>query len=227
MERNSHIQNELNELSKVLSNIPFVPTYTVPKGYFNTITNTIILLSQKNNTYTIPPQYFDTLSNSIVTKIKNETNELTDVAPTLASLAKVNVYSTPTTYFNTIQVPNRTTAKVVSIQPQQRRPTWLRYAVAACAVGIISITAVNLLQTKTIAKEDQIIAGTNLTYKQIQSINIDTAFTNITTEEMDNYLCANGVIDCNKLPDTELQQDLENLNISDDDLDALLGEKTN
>ncbi len=226
MERNKNIQQELNEISNTITIIPFVPTYTTPTNYFDNLSREIIFKINNNTPYVVPINYFDNLSTSILQKMEIKNNELITIAPTLASLPKINVFTTPVNYFENITLNNKSEAKVVAFTTDKKKNyTWIKYAAAACIITIFSITAFNYFNTSS--KENEIIAGTNLTYKQIKNIDVETEISKISTAEVDNYLCDNGLIACAEKIDEKMINELENLNISDDELEKILGEKTN
>jgi hypothetical protein len=203
MERNINIQQELNETSKTIADIALV------------------------NTYSIPTNYFEDLSSSILQKIKLAENELSLDAPTLASIQKTNVYTVPANYFDSIKINTFTEAKVIALHTEKKKNfTWLKYAAAACIIGIISTFAFKFFNTST-SKENEIVAGTNLTYKQIKNVDVDVEINKISNAEINNYLCDNQLIVCTEKTDDDVAKELENLHISDVELEKLLGEKTN
>jgi hypothetical protein len=232
MKRDAYIAEELNEASKVIANIPFVNTYQVPQGYFEMLSTEILWKINKTNSYTVPDSYFNNLSNSILNKIKMEENiatenELLEVAPTLASLKKTNVYTLPKDYFNNLTI-EREEAKVIAFSSKKtKRFTWIKYAVAACMVGVISMVAFHFYNKKAVVAEDQIVAGTKFTYKEIKAVNVDAELAKVNNTELDNYLCEQGLIACNEKADEDLQKELDNLDITDEELESALGEPQN
>ncbi len=227
MKRNENIQAELQEQSKMLGDIPLVNVYTIPPHYFEELHQIILQKIKTAHTqFEVPPHYFETLSSNILNKIKAEENELSEVAPTLAQLSKVNVYTTPQGYFDNLTIQPQE-AKVVAIKPV-RKLTWLKYAAAACIVAIVSFSAINFFSKKTVAKEDQIVAGTGFTYKELQKVNVDEELEKIDKEELDNYLCEAGFVACNdKKQDADLQKDLDNLDITEEELNTFLNDPNN
>jgi hypothetical protein len=224
MQRATHIQQELNELNSTVANIPFVPTYTIPHQFFTTLPLYIIAKINSATTYTVPNSYFETLSTNILHKIKEEQDDL----PVLFNdISKQNVYEVPSGYFEKNTITTKEDAKVIAM-PKSSKTTWIKYAVAACIVGIISFTAINVATTynnKTVST-DTIIKGTSLTYNQIQQINVEKALDSLTLNEVDNYLCLNGLVVCNdnKKEEDNFQKELESLNLSDEDLANVLEE---
>jgi hypothetical protein len=227
MKRNENIQVELQQHGNMLGDIPLVNVYTTPPQYFEELHQIILQKIKTAHThFEVPANYFDNLSTAILNKIKTGENELTEVAPTLAQMPKVNVYTTPKGYFDNLTIQPQE-AKLISIKPV-RKLTWLKYAAAACIVGIISLTAINFFNKKSIAKEDQIVAGTNFTYKELQKVNVDEELEKIDKTDLDNYLCESGFVACNdKIQEADLQKDLESLDVSEEDLNEFLNNPNN
>jgi hypothetical protein len=230
MNRNIHIQEELLECSKLVAEIPFVNPYTVDKQYFANLSAAILLKINKENIYQVPNGYFENLSGTILNKIKVEENEneLEEIAPTLASLKKVNVYTTPADYFDQLAIPTQVTAdaKVVSFT-SKKKTSWMKYAAAACVVGIISISAFMFFNKKNTVLPQNTIANTGKTLEQIKAMDVDAELAKISDAEMDKYVCESGLIACNDNSTEELQKELNNLELTDEDLNALLNETTN
>jgi hypothetical protein len=226
MERNINIQQELNEISHTIANISIVPTYTIPVNYFENLTIEVLFKINNDNPFIVPNNYFESLSTNILQKIKTTETELSTIAPTLASLPKINVFTTPVNYFEKIEIPSIYEAKVIDLIPKKKKNfTWVKYAATACIISIISITTLTYLNTST--KENEIIAGTTVTYNEIKNIDVETEINKISNAEVDTYLCDNGLIACAEKADDNITKELENLNISDEELEKILGEKTN
>ncbi len=224
MQRAINIQNELLEMSSTLANVPYVATYTIDSNYFKSLPLFITAKINGHKTYSVPLNYFDTLSNNILNKINAENDELPAI---FNSISKANVYQTPIGYFETNNVLPKIETPVVAIQKKSKL-TWLKYAAAACVVSIITFTAVNIWNKKdnTTVNNNVVINGTSLTFGQIQQINVDNALDSLSSVEVDNYLCINGLVACNddKKADESLQKSLEELNVNDDDLQKALEE---
>jgi hypothetical protein len=229
MNRNIDIQNELTTISKVVAGIPFVNTYAVSDTYFENLIAAILLKLNKEDNYQVPAGYFDGLANSILQKIKQEEkqeNNTDDLPAILQQLQKVNVYTVPQGYFEqlTISTP-KLEAKVIAM-PTKRKSNWWKYAAAACVVAVVSISAFHFLgNTKLVQAEDKVIAGTNFTYKQLQAINVEDELSKVNSTEADKYLCENNLVACNTTPEDEaFQKQLDDLDVTDAELDNLLKE---
>jgi RecG-like helicase len=225
MQRATTIQQELNEISNIVAGIPFVPTYTIPAQYFASLPLFITAKANKDNTFIVPAHYFENLSNNIMERIKLEETDEDNLPPIFSTFKKENVYQAPANYFaNTITVPKEE-AKII-VMPKRNKMAWVKYAAAACVISIVLFTAYTFMGKKSTTHNDVVINGTNVTFKQIQQINVDAAIDSLNDKEIDNYLCDNGLVACNddKKADEELQQKLDELDISDDELTKALEE---
>jgi len=116
MEKNRDILNELQNISPLLAGMEKVNVFTVPDGYFDSISNTVMLgISEDFSIDTsfiesedVPKGYFDNLPDNILNKIKNqgstsvqsnETNELPEI---LSTLQRNHPFSVPGNYFETL-----------------------------------------------------------------------------------------------------------------------------
>jgi len=116
MEKNRDILNELQNISPLLAGMEKVNVFTVPDGYFDSISNTVMLgISEDFSIDTsfiesqdVPKGYFDNLPGNILNKIKNhvgttvqsnETNELPEI---LSTLQRNHPFSVPGNYFETL-----------------------------------------------------------------------------------------------------------------------------
>jgi hypothetical protein len=226
MERKLDIQNELIEISPTVALIPYVNIYKVAPDYFENFPFQISILCNKNeHFYTVPNVYFDNLSSIILQKIKEE--EIDELPEIFNSISKGNVFQTPPNYFEKIHSKPLEQAKIITLTTKNKTTTWLKYAVAACSIAIISFFAVNFFNTKSKPNEDAIIAGTSISYKEIKNMDVDKALASLPSLDLNNYLCENGLVACSDIKaDETLEKELDNLNISDEDLDKLI-EETN
>lgn len=163
MRKNEAIYNELKELNSPLAAISNENMFTVPEGYFDTISTDVMLAI--NHEYIIdeldipvlnrnvPAGYFEGLAGEIMNKIKSEsveTNSENEEPAILSGLRYKNVFRVPDGYFDTLssdilaQLPRP--AKVITMKP---RPVFLRYAVAAAFTGIIGLSLFNMMNHKT------------------------------------------------------------------------------
>lgn len=161
MNRNSDILNELQTISQAVANLGTEMPYTVPDGYFGTLSDVILArviagsgedsaitsVVGKSTPFEVPEGYFENLSTSILSKIKSQkeqsvSEELKELSPFLASISKQNVYTVPEGYFELmpLQIAEKTshhpTAKVVSMAPVRHR--WYSYAAAAAVLVMVA-----------------------------------------------------------------------------------------
>ena len=224
MENRSAILNELQSLSPTLAGLHGVNVYTVPNGYFDVLSEDIlhtiqlaqygvIYSAQKKDPTDVPQGYFENLADTILAKIKqvdNVSGELRRLSPMLYSAQNENVYTVPKNYFEQLH-----TELVEKVQPQQtivtamrkRNFTFIKYAVAAVFIGIITFgafkfTTANKLDDTT--KQGLAIAKNN---------SFDTELDKLTDEDIVKYLSNSStdadvalivnVIDENELPTQE------------------------
>ena len=108
METNSQILNELNALSPTLAGMRNVNVFSVPPGYFDSISATVIAClkvedsAQAGDEREVPAGYFDTLAGSVLNKIRAAEGRLEEndtLSPLLAGLRDRNVFKVPNGYF--------------------------------------------------------------------------------------------------------------------------------
>jgi hypothetical protein len=244
MENRTEILNELQSLSPTLTGLHGVNVYTVPNGYFDVLSEDILLTiqlaqygiinsAQKQDTTDVPQGYFENLADTILAKIKQEDNvseELRHLSPMLYSVQNENVYTVPKNYFEQLH-----TGLVEKVQPQQaivttmrkRNFTFIKYAVAALFTGIITFGAFKFTTTNKLddtTKQGLAIAKNN---------SFDTELDKLTDEDIEKYLSNSStdadvalivnVVDENELPTQEdyltdekaLDNFLDNVNLED------------
>jgi len=108
MEKKNEILNELQSISPLIAAIGKVNVFTVPEGYFNSISDTVMLSLNENfsavptlvNKEDVPDGYFENLSTSILDKIKKqEAGELPEI---FSTIKKENPLRVPENYFETL-----------------------------------------------------------------------------------------------------------------------------
>ncbi len=107
MEKNNEILNELQNISPLIAAIGKANVFTVPEGYFDSISNTVMLsihedisLDSISNNTDIPAGYFDTLSDSILDKIKKQ--EVAELPAIFSAIKKDQLFQVPGNYFETL-----------------------------------------------------------------------------------------------------------------------------
>ncbi|MEP7106595.1 MAG: hypothetical protein ABI760_01410 [Ferruginibacter sp.] len=112
METKTDILSELRSLSPLIAGWKKVNVFTVPQGYFDSISTTLLaclredhgLLNLPENKQPpgVPEGYFDQLAASILNKIKSvetSTDETRNLSPLLHGIQKKNVFEVPAGYF--------------------------------------------------------------------------------------------------------------------------------
>ncbi len=115
MENKTDIVNELAAISPLIAGIDKVNVFTVPIGYFESISDTIMVCMQEEsfdlntsnaqNREDVPTGYFDKLAASVLDKIKANdaaSEEIKYLSPLLFDLQKRQVFQVPTGYFENI-----------------------------------------------------------------------------------------------------------------------------
>lgn len=114
METVKDIQDELMTLSPLLAGLVKVNVFSVPEGYFNYISDTVIAcvndsaegeIFQKTatNLSSVPEGYFENLADSILLKIKSQQTayaEINELSPLLAGIDRKQLFEVPVGYFD-------------------------------------------------------------------------------------------------------------------------------
>lgn len=112
MNQTDNILIELKALSATVAGIPKSNVFTIPAGYFETLSTHILLqvhsaeramLFSMNET-SVPAGYFESLAETIMSRIKKETLteaaiETTAISELVARIGNKNIYSIPQGYF--------------------------------------------------------------------------------------------------------------------------------
>jgi hypothetical protein len=115
METKTDILKELAAISTVVAGLKKVNVFTVPYGYFDSISDTVMAcLVEENNSLNsvagysstdVPAGYFDNLAGSILDKIKagqSASEEINHLSPLLSALQNKQVFETPAGYFENL-----------------------------------------------------------------------------------------------------------------------------
>lgn len=226
MKVSKEISDELVNISSLLSGIEKKNVFSVPEGYFDILSITILKrldTSPSIDTLTIPEGYFENLSSSILQKIRslNETaeQELRALSPMLYSIQNENVFEVPAGYFSGLQnnildkVVERPQVKVIELK--KRDSVW-KYAAAAVVTGVIGISSLMMFngsQNSATTKFDKSNASsfqTGFQFKNEQLIN--AAIETLSDDEVIKYLEKTGnevdnetlatIVNENELPTT-------------------------
>ena len=136
-------------------------TYSVPEGYFDQLSNQLLLQVSKpvadaGTMPSVPEGFFDGFANSVLAKIKAAEQAETqaavndadaeDALPAIFSkISKEMPYEVPTGYFdNTINIPSDTkeTGKIIPLKPKKNN--WFKYAAAVVAAGLMVTSVINM-----------------------------------------------------------------------------------
>jgi hypothetical protein len=170
----NNIVQELQQLG-CQNIIGITQPYTVPDNYFDQlpaiVTDKVLVgIVAEGSTYTVANTYFTNLANTIVQRIQYE-NELHTIAPTLASLKKNNVFTTPENYFEQelIAVPIQQPTIVVPIYKK-----WIgKLAIAASFVAVIALGGILFFNKPTVAPNVQLALQQVDEDAMIQYLNTD------------------------------------------------------
>ena len=120
-----NIQEELTALSQHVAQLPKNTPFTVPNGYFNNF----------------PARLMDAIH------LEAPEQELIELSPLLKSLKHENPYTTPEGYFRHFKV--EIAANQAPVVGMFRFRSWVKYAAAACLLGIIaSVFFVSKIETE-------------------------------------------------------------------------------
>jgi hypothetical protein len=113
METKNDILNELASFSPLIAAMDKVNVYTVPQGYFDSISFTVLACLPHQQGLTpitanlkdaaVPEGYFDQLAAAIIDKIKADQSakeEIRSLSPILSDLQRKQVFEVPTGYFD-------------------------------------------------------------------------------------------------------------------------------
>jgi hypothetical protein len=110
MEKDNEILNELQGLSPLIAAISKVNVFSVPDGYFDSISNTVLITLNEDSSSgnisnlsiptDIPAGYFDNLSDAILNKIKKQ--EAGELPAIFSSIKKDQLFQVPDNYFETL-----------------------------------------------------------------------------------------------------------------------------
>ena len=214
MKTRNDILDELRELSPFLAGIEKTNVFTVPQGYFLTISETVLIClkedpflsttGQSKILHEVPENYFENLPSSILDKIKasdytDQDNEINRLSP-LDSINKTEeLFKTPVGYFDhlptniVLKIKEQPTAKVVEMF---RYRSILKYASAAVFAGVIGLGFFTFY-SKPVDHPQPPIAVASLDPaiekgKNMDETQFDETLNNLSEEEIAKYLEKNG-----------------------------------
>jgi hypothetical protein len=167
------IIRELEVLGSPLAGLDNCTPYRVPDGYFENfpvqVLNRIKALGTENaaeelnylspllhgiskiSPYSVPYEFFGDFERELMSSIhqqdefKTADEEISSLSPLLSGIRKQNPYSAPAGYFENLENHiSRNSGQPAKLIPMRNRK-WLRYAVAAVLIGIITMTGIRIL----------------------------------------------------------------------------------
>lgn len=232
------ILEETMAISPAVANLPKNNPFSVPSGYFEQNTTTLFsIIHFKRNElvenegkdefsgldktvpFTLPKGYFVSFNNDLMNEIRKRQSaeeELNELSPTLTSLKKENPFVVPEKYFET-QKLNIYSGKE-RFTPVFKINKILRYAAAACILGIITAPYIFFQHNEPSSK-----ISSNKGDEKISSISIDDLdLYLIQAEEIDRGANSgfstgdesNLLVDLDKQTINELLQSISDLEIS-------------
>lgn len=224
MKSGVEILNELNALSPRIAGILKVNVFSVPVGYFEKLTVQILNTAKQEEQglinpgiitmpLQVPQGYFDTLAGTILNRIKKQEEGRQDeeeISSMINAIPKKNVYEVPVNYFENlaVQIIEKTTVKTGKLVAFTRRNNFVKYAVAAAFIGVISFGAVKFINT---AKPTAAI-----NYTDVMKTNIDGELAKISDDEIVNFLTKEGVDVDAAVAVTQMQDKIDTEEFSSD-----------
>ena len=209
MERRLEILTELKEIAPFLGNQRiFQVPYAVPSGYFDDFAEILM------NRIRLEASDFEKSAGDISAK-----DEIYEISPLLASLKSENPYRVPTGYFESLKTKMPLTeiipSKLVSIPRLDKTRKismpmrFVRYAAAACIVGLIGVVSFNITQRIKIDP----VNGLNSVSDQDMANFLDAADVHWTSDNSPSTETASADFNDNEIhellsgvPDVELEQ---------------------
>jgi hypothetical protein len=199
MESSNEILTELLEITPYLGGAGVLkPPYAIPKGYFDDFADILM--------------YRIRFEADGFGEVKSESApaEIAEISPLLAGLKNKNPYRVPTGYFEgrdtKVQITENVAPKLVAIPASNKTKKIsipmriIRYAAAACIVGMIGITTFNLTH-----------------HQVLDPIN---GLTTVSDQDMVNFL---DIDDVHWTPDNPSDLQTSTVDLSDNDIHDLLG----
>lgn len=158
MNQQNTIIEELKSIAPSIASINNKMPQQLPDGYFDSFAQKILVLAKQQS---------DT---------EEDDNELNEIAPLLNRISRKQLQSLPQGYFESFNVDLPKQQSIVVKMPLIRK--WMTYASASIVAGIL-VTAGFLYTDKSNLSFD---------YEQNSKINITTAMSNLSEDELVNYL---------------------------------------
>jgi hypothetical protein len=205
------ILNEIKEIAPTLMEVSIDMPYTVPKGYFEQLSESVLEKAKFGleshsipKGYKVPEQYFSGLASKILQRVKDtETgdvsvfNENESIAPILNTISNKMPFSIPEQYFEhlSVQIPSEK-AKVI---PLKMMRNWMTYAAAAVFLGIM-VTGSFLFSDKKQSQD----------FEKYQNMDVSAALDQVSDAELNSYIDENHASSVDDLTENE-RTNLDNL----------------
>ncbi len=182
------ILEETMAISPAVANLPKNNPFSVPSGYFEQNTTTLFSVIHskrdklidneaknelagldKSIPFTLPKGYFESFNNDLMNEIRKRQSakeELNEISPTLTSVRKENPFVVPEKYFESQKL--NIYSEKERITPVFKINKILRYAAAACILGIIAASYIFFQHN-----EPSSTISSNKGVEKISSISID------------------------------------------------------
>ncbi len=208
MQLNKEILIELKAISPLLAEMEKINVFTVPGGYFSAFASDLAdklefsedsgKIAKVASPFTAPTGYFESLPHNIMAAINGAhtsyEDEIKDISPVIAGLNRENLFTIPAEYFENlpgkIQSKLPKEAKLVTM----RRPSFIRYAVAAVITGLMGLSLFTIFDNKAnISIQPQYSAQVMQQASQIvQSNSFDKELDALSGKDIEQYLKQSG-----------------------------------
>ena len=201
MKFSAEISEELKSICPLLSGIEKRNIFSVPEGYFDTLTIDVLrrINIYSTNELSVPEGYFENLSTNILHKIKflqnDPAQELRSLSPMLYSVQNENVFEVPAGYFQNLadDILTKVTGPQTKVIAIKRRDSIWKYAAAAVLTGVIGLSSLMMFNTSrqsAVSKANDLSVSTAIAtasqFKNAQQINEGIA--SLSDEEIIKYL---------------------------------------
>ncbi len=237
MKKREQILNELEELDSRLGKLVSADNvFTVPEGYFDEFPVKMLgKISSNDAVGSVPQGYFEGLSVNIMARIRQEEQNVTEVAmdnviaemeslsPSIAAIGNRNPFTVQEGYFQTLSeeilaATIKTQAPVVSMR---RSPAILRYLAAAAFTGLVGFSLFTMFtnnQAEVKGMDPSVMAQAKTI---VANDSFDETLASLSASDIESYLTANG-----HNPDVAVVASAINDESLPDPVDYLINENT-
>ena len=204
MKNRDEIVNELIKIGgSLLAKDAGQNPYSVPNGYFETITSNLMLAVKASADY------------------QTATEELATLSPFLKNLEKTNAFEIPPQYFETVSFSSqKTSAKIIPLTSKK----WFRFAAAAVVSGLVMISGLQFLSKNNV---NPVAAPHNWVEQKMKKVSTEEInnFIKLTEAEMntkENIALADNTTDLELLlkdvSNKEIQQFFDETNFTEESI---------